>query len=65
MSEDAQEDLNWRLQQLQIGDTVSVSYYSNRRYIDVTGQVRRINTDERYIRVDGVEIPLDDILSVE
>ena len=65
LSEDTQEDLNWRLQQLQIGDTVTVAYYLNRRYVDATGAVRKINMDERYIRIGGIDIPLKDILSVE
>ena len=65
LSEDAQEDLNWRLQQLRIGDTATVTYYLNRRYVDATGAVRKINMDERYIRIGGIDIPLKDILSVE
>ena len=65
LSEDAQEELNWRLQQFQIGDTVTVTYYLNRRYVDATGAVRKINMDERYIRIGGIDIPLKDILFVE
>ena len=65
LSEDAQEELNWRLQQFQIGDTVTVTYYLNRRYVDATGAVRKINMDERYIRIGEIDIPFKDILSVE
>ena len=64
LGEDAQEDLNRQLQQIQIGDIINVTYYLNQQYVDTKGAVKRINTDERYLLIGGIKVPLDDILSV-
>lgn len=64
LGEDAADELNRQLQQMQIGDIIDVTYYLNHQYVEAIGTLKKINIDGRYLLVNSIKVPLDDILSV-
>ena len=65
LAEDAAQELDLMLQSVKVEDTVSVTYYKNGQYITADGTVKRIDQIEGYIQVGIIQIPTEDILSVQ
>ncbi len=57
LSEEAKEELNGVLKQLQPGDFVTVEYYKNNGYREITGTVRKISKEGGYLLVEDTKIP--------
>ena len=65
LSEDAVKALDEKLTALRRGDRVSVRYFLEGEYVTVSGAVTKIDKLERFIRLDGEKIYIDDIIDVE
>ena len=64
LGEDAQAELDSVLRQLHTGDTVTATYYHNRRYDVFTGPVIKMDTLRRTLLVGQRVIHLDDLYSL-
>ncbi|MCR5755471.1 MAG: YolD-like family protein [Acetatifactor sp.] len=65
LSEDAAEELDRTLREIQRGMLVKAVYFKNGEYLEVTGMVARLNAIERELRIVDTVIPLEDLLFVE
>lgn len=65
LGEDAQIELDQKLRRLQIGDHVFVTYYFGMKYVTVSGPVKKINMDGKYIMIGEVKVPILEILSAD
>ena len=66
LGEDAAAELDQCLQQLSIGDRISVTYYLNDTYVEAVGTVCRIDLIERSLLIEPkAQIPFDDILFIQ
>lgn len=61
LGEDAQAELDTALRELRTGDTVTVTYYRDRQYKELTGPVRRLDPVRRTLSVGETIIPLADL----
>ena len=64
LGEDAQQELNAKLQMLAAGDAVTVEYYLYRRYITFAGEYEYTDATHHYIIISGRRISLDDVRDV-
>ena len=65
LSEDAAEELDWRLRQVCKKDIIAVVYFCKGEYLKKTGMVSRIDLLARTLRIVGTKIRFDDILNIE
>ena len=64
LSEEQLEELDHQLQQLSMGDRVSVEYYSGRSYVKIQGRLRKIDPLHKTMTVEETVIPMGAILRV-
>lgn len=64
LSEDMALELDRKMQLLEKGKMVSVTYYKNGEYLKQTGLIAKINTTCRILQVVSTKIPFDDILDI-
>ncbi len=64
LSEDAAEELDRILHQLQPGSLITIVYYDQEDYIRFTGMVAAFHETSRILQVVDRKIPLDDIFSI-
>jgi hypothetical protein len=64
LTEDSQEILNSKLQQVKIGDIITAVYYKDGEYIELTGMVSKIDTTFRFIKIVNTTIPLDELYDI-
>lgn len=64
LGEDAQAELDLKLQRLKRGDIVSIRHYSAQRYEDALGQVKKIDLFQRQLLLGETRIAFDDIFDV-
>ncbi len=57
--------LSQKALQLYKGMKVKIKYYRNGGYTSVNGIISEVNLPIRYISVDNLKIPLDDIYEIE
>lgn len=65
LGEDAAEELNHTLQELQIGDIIKVKYYYRQNYVTLKGALSKIVPDRHCIIVNENTISFRDILEIE
>ena len=66
LSEEAKDELNEKLLNIQIGDNILIKYYRHNRYILKQGVVKYINNQFRKIVFeDNEEIKINDIILLE
>lgn len=65
LAEDAAQELDRCLRELFPGDRISVRYYFRQQYVDLAGEVKKIDLDRRLIQVGTVQIPIRDIFTLE
>ena len=63
-SSDMIEELNYKLLGLSVGDMISLKYYLNGAIYHLTGEVLRINYDNKSLKVDKKGIKFTDILEI-
>lgn len=64
ISNDMAEEINYKLKGLKLGDMISLKYYSAGSIYHVTGEVLRINSQNRSLKVDKKGIKFTDILEI-
>lgn len=64
LSSDVIEELNYKLLGLSVGDMISLKYYLNGAIYHLTGEVLRINYDNKSLKVDKKGIKFTDILEI-
>lgn len=61
LSEEKKEELDWKLRQIQKEDIITVEYFHNREYVQVTGMVTRIDDAGRTLEIANTRIAFADI----
>jgi len=65
LSEESLMQLQEKLNKIDIGSNVKISYYKNNKYIDITGTVSKIDYLKKKIIIDReVKINLSDIIEL-
>lgn len=65
LSEEAAEDLDFKMRQVQKNDMITVIYFNKNEYLKVTGLVSRIDKTARILKVVRTKINFDDIYDIE
>jgi len=65
LSEEAKEELNDKLSQIQQGDTVKAEYYRNGAYHLCAGTVEKISSQGKYMIVEEIKIEFDRLFTLE
>lgn len=61
LSEEQKEELDWKLRQIWRNDIITVEYFQNREYVQVTGMVTRIDYTSRTLDIVNTKIAFADI----
>jgi len=61
LSEEKKAELDYKIQQIQKNDMVTVVYFLKDEYIKLEGMVSRIDIDARVLKIVNTKIPFDDI----
>ena len=61
LSEEKKAELDYKLQQIQKNDMVTVVYFLKDEYIKVEGMVSRLDRDARVLKIVNTKIPVEDI----
>lgn len=64
LMEDYEEELDRKLQQIQPGDVITVTYYRNHEYQSVAGVVEKLNKSSRFLMIDETKIFFDRIYRI-
>ena len=66
LSEESLMELQEELNKVEIGSTVFIKYYKNKKYIDIMGVVRKINFIKKKIIIDAdIIINMCDIIELK
>lgn len=65
LSEERKSELDLKLRQVQRNDMVTVVYFHEDEYLQVTGMVSRVDTDARILKVVNTKIAFDDLYDLE
>lgn len=66
LSEESLMELQEELNKVEIGSTVFIKYYKNKKYIDITGVVRKINFVKKKIIInEDIMINMCDIIELK
>ena len=58
------EELNEKLKKLTTGKMITVVYYNDGEYIQLTGIVVKIEKNKKYLQMAEIIIPIDDISDI-
>lgn len=61
LSEEKKEELDYKLQQIQKNDIITVVYFQKDEYIKLEGMVSRLDTNARILKIVNTKIPFEDI----
>ncbi len=64
LNDDLYQKLNNRLQELKIGDDITIEYYNNLEYIKTIGKLKKIDYHNKIIYVANSKISLNDIIDI-
>lgn len=65
LSEEQREELDYKLRQIQKMDMVTVEYFQDGEYVQVTGIVTRIDETSRILKVINTKIDFEDISAIK
>ena len=67
ISEDMEEEINRELKNLEIGKIITVVWYNEieQNYIQITGEVKTVDVQKRYLQIEAIYIYFDDIYSIQ
>lgn len=65
LSEDRKEELDRLLHQMKPGDIITVVYFHNEEYVQLTGMLSRISLSGRTLSIVQTRISFADIYSIE
>lgn len=64
LAEEKAEELNEKLKKLTTGKMITVVYYNDGEYIQLTGIVVKIEKNKKYLQMAEIIIPIDDISDI-
>ncbi len=64
LADEKAEEINEKLKQLTTGKLITVVYYNDGEYIQLTGTVVKIEKNKRYLQMAEIIIPIDDISDI-
>ncbi len=64
LSEEYKEELDKRLRQVKKNDMITVVYYQNQEYIQLSGRVSRIDKTAGVLKIVNTKISFEDLLDV-
>ena len=64
LAEEKAEELNEKLKKLTTGKMITVVYYNDGEYIQLTGIVVKIEKNKKYLQMAEIIIPIDDICDI-
>lgn len=64
LSEEYKEELDKRLRQVKKNDMITVVYYQNQEYIQLSGRVSRIDETAGILKIVNTKISFEDLLDV-
>lgn len=65
LSEEQKAELDFKLQQIKKMDIVTVEYFQNDAYVQVTGVVSRIDKNSRILKIVNTKISFEDISDLQ
>jgi hypothetical protein len=65
LSEDAAQELDRKLRQVQKNDIITVVYFCKGEYLKQTGMVSRMDVTARILKVVNTKIQYDDVIEIE
>ena len=67
ISEDMEEEINRELKSLEIGKIITIIWYNEieQNYIQLTGEVKNVNAQKRYLQIEAIYIYFDDIYFIQ
>lgn len=64
LADEKAEEINEKLKQLTTGKLITVVYYNDGEYIQLTGTIIKIEKNKRYLQMAEIIIPIDDISDI-
>ncbi len=64
LSEEKKIELDYKIQQIQKNDIVTVVYFLKDEYIKLEGMVSRLDKDARVLKIVNTKIPFEDIYDI-
>ena len=64
LSEEKMEELNRKLLQIKKNHVITVIYFYEDEYLQITGMVSRVDLDARLLKIVNTKIPFDDIYDI-
>lgn len=64
LGEDAQQELNAKLLELEPGDWITAEYYRGGRYVRESGVLKKVDVNARRLILGEIRIPLDDLKEI-
>ena len=64
LSEDYQEELDFKLRQVKKNDMISVIYFQKGEYLKLTGMVSKVDASARVLKIVNTKIDFDDIYDI-
>ena len=65
LSEDQYEDLNFAINCIKIGDTVTVKYFRDYKIRTLFGSVEKLSKEKRFISIKGDMFNFDELIEIE
>ena len=65
LSEEQKEELDRKLRQVQKKDIITVEFFHNREYLQLTGMVSRVDATSRILAIVNTKIAFDDIINLQ
>lgn len=65
LTEERKAELDFKLHQIELKDIITVIYFTNGEYLQVTGMVSRMDADARILKVVNTSISFGDIYDLQ
>lgn len=65
LSEEQKEELDFKLRQIHKMDIITVEYFQNGEYVQVTGVVSRIDETSKVLKIVNTKIAFEDIVDLQ
>lgn len=65
LSEEQKEELDRKLRQITRNDIITVEYFQNGEYVQVTGMVSRVDETSRILKIVKINISFEDISDLQ
>lgn len=65
LSEEQKEELDRKLRQVQKKDIITVEFFQNREYVQLTGMVSRVDVTSRILGIVNTKIAFNDIIDLQ